>query len=159
GQVIEKDDYFNLGGVPYSSSTYLGTAGTNYYATQYTYDTPRGWLTRVLAPTGTISRTVYDALGRVVSTWIGTNDTPSSGSWSPTNNTPPSNMVQLTGNVYDGGGIGDSTLTQITEYPGGTAAARVTQNYFDWRDRLVASKEGVQASENDGTHRPIFYSQ
>src|SRR5207302_1988949 len=24
-----------------------------------------------------------------------------------------------------------------------------------WRDRLVASKQGVQANENDGTHRPI----
>jgi hypothetical protein len=44
GQVIEQDAYFNLGGVPYSTSTYLGTAGTNYYATQYTYDNPRGWL-------------------------------------------------------------------------------------------------------------------
>jgi len=35
----------------------------------------------------------------------------------------------------------------------------VTQNFYDWRDRLVASKQGVQGSENDGTHRPIFYSQ
>src|SRR5205085_8028180 len=126
----ETDAYFNLAGIAYSSDTYLGTAGTNYYATQYAYDTARGWLTRVLAPTGTINRTVYDALGRVVSTWIGTNDTPASGSWSPTNNTAPSNMVQVTGNVYDGGSAGgDSTLTQFTQYPGGTAAARVTQNY------------------------------
>ena len=159
GQVIETDAYFNLGGVPYSTSTYLGTAGTNYYATQYTYDTPRGWLTRVLSPTGTIYRTVYDALGRVLSTWVGTNDTPASGSWSPTNNTAPSNMVQVTGNVWDGGNVGDSLLTQVTQYPGGTAAARVTQNFYDWRDRLVASKQGVQANENDGTHRPIFYYQ
>jgi RHS repeat-associated protein len=160
GQVIEKDDYFNLGGVPYSSNTYLGTANVNYYATQYAYDTPRGWLTRVLSPTGTINRTVYDALGRVVSTWVGTNDTPASGSWSPTNNTAPSNMVQVTGNVYDGGNAGgDSNLTQITEYPGGTAVNRVTQNYYDWRDRLVASKQGVQGSEDNFTHRPIFYYQ
>jgi RHS repeat-associated protein len=158
GQVQETDDYFNLGGVPYSSSTYLGTAGTNYYATLSTYDDPRGWLDRVQAPTGTISRTVFDVLGRVLSTWVGTNDTPASGSWSPTNNTSPSNMVQVTGNVWDGGGIGDSTLTQVTLYPGGSAPARVTQNYFDWRDRLAASKQGVQASENDGTGRPIFYS-
>ena len=159
GQDIEQDDYFNLGGVPYSSAIYLGTAGTNYYATLYTYDNPRGLLSRVLSPTGTINRTVYDALGRVVSTWVGTNDTPASGSRSPTNNTPPSNMVQVTGNVYDGGGIGDSNLTQETDYPGGSAAPRVTQNYYDWRDRLVASKQGVQLNENDGTHRPLLYSQ
>jgi RHS repeat-associated protein len=159
GQVIEQDAYFNLGRVPYSTSTYLGTAGTNYYATQDTYDNPRGWLSRVLSPTGTIYRTVYDALGRVVSTWVGTNDTPASGSWSPSNNTAPSNMVQVTGNVWDGGNTGDSLLTQVTQYPGGTAAARVTQNFYDWRERLVASKQGVQTNENDGTHRPIFYSQ
>ena len=40
GQVIETDAYFNLGGVPYSTNTYLGTVGINYYATQYTYDDP-----------------------------------------------------------------------------------------------------------------------
>ena len=39
-------------------------------------------------------------------------------------------------------------LTQQTDYPGGSAAARVTQNWFDWRDRVVASKPGVQASED-----------
>jgi RHS repeat-associated protein len=158
GQVQETDNYFNLGGVPYSTNLYLGTAGTNYYATLYTYDDPRGWRDRVLAPTGTISRTVFDVLGRVVSTWVGTNDTPASGSWSPTNNTAPSNMVQVSGNVWDGGGIGDSLLTQMIVYPGGSAPARVTQNYDDWRDRLVASKQGVQSNENDGTHRPIFYN-
>jgi YD repeat-containing protein len=159
--VIESDDYFNLGDVPYSSNIYLGTAGVNYYATQYAYDAPRGWLTRVLSPTGTINRTVYDALGRVVSTWVGTNDTPASGNWSPTNNTAPSNMVQVTGYVYDDGNAGgDSNLTQITEYPGGTGIAnRVTQNFYDWRDRLVASKEGVQDTEDTVTHRPIFYYQ
>jgi len=159
GQVTESDAYFNLAGIGYSSNLYLGTAGTSFYSTQYAYDTARGWRTREQLPTGTINRTVYDALGRVVSTWVGTNDTPASGSWSPTNNTAPSNMVQLVGKVYDGGGIGDSTLTQVTQYPGGSAAARVTQNFYDWRDRLVASKQGVQGSENDGTHRPIFYSQ
>jgi RHS repeat-associated protein len=55
-------------------------------------------------------------------------------------------------------GVGDGDLTQTTQYPGGGAAARVTQDWYDWRDRLVASKSGVQASENDGTHRPIAYT-
>jgi YD repeat-containing protein len=158
GQVQEKDDYFNLGGVPYSTNTYLGTAGTNYYATLYTYDDPRGWQDRMQGPTGTITRTVYDGLGRVVSTWVGTNDTPASGSWSPTNNTAPSNMVEVSSNQWDFNGVGDSTLTQVMQYPGGSAAPRETLNYYDWRDRLVASKQGVQTNENDGTHRPIVYN-
>src|SRR5207249_11236127 len=130
GQVTETSAYFDLGGIAYSGAITLGTAGTSYDATRSGYDSPRGWRTRGLAPTGTINRTVYDTLGRVVSTWVGTNDTPASGSWSPTNNTTPSNMVQVTGNVYDGGSAGgDSTLTQVTQYPGGSAAARVPQQH------------------------------
>src|SRR5207253_7653124 len=107
-------------------------------------------------PTGTIERTVYDSLSREVSTWVGTNDTPGSGSWSPSNNTSPSNMVQLTADQYDGGGVGDSNLTQVTIFPGGSAANRVSQYFVDWRDRLVASKDGVQGTEDTSTHRPIW---
>jgi RHS repeat-associated protein len=33
----------------------------------------------------------------------------------------------------------------------------VTENYYDWRDQLVASKQGVQSSEDTTTHRPILY--
>src|SRR5207249_11621592 len=93
-----------------------------------------------------------------VSKWVGTNDTPASGSWSPTNNTAPANMVETAGYVYDGGGVGDGNLTQVTRYPGGTAANRVTQNWYDWRDRLVATKDGVQGTEDTTTHRPITYT-
>ncbi len=156
GQVTETDNYFNLSGVTYSTSTFIGTAGTNYYATTYGYDT-RGWLAREQLPTGTIERTVRDGQGRTVSTWVGTNDTPASGSWSPTNNTSPSNMVEVASNVYDGGSVGDGNLTQVTQYPGGSAANRVTDYFDDWRDRLVATKSGVQSSEDTGTHRPIVY--
>jgi RHS repeat-associated protein len=157
GQVVREDDYFNLSGVTYSTAAYIGTQNTNYYTTLYGFDS-RGRPNRVQHPTGTIERTVYDGLGRVVCTWVGTNDTPAMGSWSPTNNTAPSNMVQVTGDVYDGGGVGDSDLTQATQYPGGSAAARETQNWYDWRDRLVASKEGVQSNEDTTTHRPIIYT-
>ena len=66
-------------------------------------------------------------------------------------------MVEVNAYVYDNGGVGDSNLTQETDYPGGGAAPRVTQYFFDWRDRQVAEKDGVQANENDGTNRPIFY--
>ena len=156
GQVVEEDNYFNLSGVTYSTSTYIGTAGTNYYATTFGYDVD-GRQNRVEYPTGTIDRTVYDGENRIVSTWEGTDDTPSSGTWSPTNNTSPSNMVELTSDVYDGGGVGDGNLTQETQYPGGSAANEVTDNWYDWRDRLVATKDGVQSSEDTTTHRPITY--
>src|SRR5207253_9773093 len=125
----------SLAGQTYSTDPYLGTAGTNYYATLDRYD-DRGRLERTLTPTGTINRTIYDGLGRVVSTWVGTNDTPASGYWSPDNNTPPSNMVQTAGYQYDNGGVGNGDLTQVTQIPGGNAGNRATQNFFDWRDRL-----------------------
>src|SRR5262249_5244112 len=31
--------------------------------------------------------------------------------------------------------------------------------FYDWRDRLVASKSGVQGTEDTTTHRPIFYME
>jgi RHS repeat-associated protein len=157
-QVFRTDDYFNLSGLTYATTLYLGTANTNYYTTLYGYD-DRGWQDRVQLPTGTIQRTVRDGLGRVVSQWVGTNDTPASGEWDPSNNTSPANMVQTASYVYDGGGVGDGDLTQQTQYPGGSAANRVTQFFYDWRDRQVASKQGVQTSEDTTTHRPIFYME
>src|SRR5262245_7249638 len=44
--------------------------------------------------------------------------------------------------------VGDGDLTQITQIPGGSAANRVINRYSDWRDRLVATKSGVQSSED-----------
>jgi YD repeat-containing protein len=252
-----------LSGLSYSVAAYIGTQGTNYYTTNLGYD-DRGRPDRTQTPNGTIYRKVYDGLGRIVSVWIGTNDTPGNGQeWTPTNNTPPSNMIQITGNVYDTGtapaaptlsqtsggtmpattyyvkiayvfggpagpssaesslavsankllqvgspasasgatgynvyvatasgneilqntspvalgttwteptsglvtgttpalnnGVGDGNLTQVTLYPGGSAANRVTNRYYDWRDRLVATKDGVQGTEDSTTHRPIMY--
>jgi YD repeat-containing protein len=157
GQLVRTDDYFNLGGVTYSTAKYIGTQNGNYYTTLYGYD-HRGRLDRVQDPTGTITRTIYDGLGRVVSTWVGTNDTPATGFWSPTNNTAPANMTETAAYTYDNGGVGDSNLTQMTQFPGGGAAPRVMQYFYDWRDRQVAEKDGVQANENDGTNRPIYYT-
>jgi RHS repeat-associated protein len=145
GQVVSSDDYFNLAGLTYSAVVNLGTEGTNYYRTRTAYD-QRGRPNHVQAPTGTITDTAYDGLDRVTSVSVGTNDA------------SPSNMVQVSANVYDGGGVGDGNLTQETDSPGGSAAARVSQFYFDWRDRLVASKDGVQQTEDTTTHRPILYN-
>src|SRR5207249_4254902 len=61
GQVIEMDRYFSLAGQSYSTAPYLGAAATNYYAAFYGYD-HGGRLDRILTPTGTIYRTVYDGL-------------------------------------------------------------------------------------------------
>ncbi len=153
GQVIAEDNYFNLGGLAYSTGM-MGTLNVNYYQTQYSYDSG-GRLTRTQTANGTIYRTVYNSLGQPVSDWVGTNDTPEYGEWSPNNNTGTSNMVMVSSYQYDNGGVDDGNLTEETDYPGLDEAERITQMWYDWRDRLVATKSGVQDSENDGTHRLI----
>ncbi len=133
----------------------MGAVNVNYYQTQYGYDVD-GRLARTQTPNGTIYRTVYNSLDEEVSDWVGTDDTPASGEWSPSNNTAPSNMVEVSSYQYDNGSVGDGNLTQETDYPGLGQPNRVTDNWYDWRDRLVATKSGVESSENDGTNRPIL---
>ncbi|HEY7312113.1 MAG TPA: hypothetical protein VH643_22300 [Gemmataceae bacterium] len=154
GQVIAEDDYFNLGGLVYATGV-MGTLNVNYYQTVHGYDN-WGRLVRTQTPNGTIYRTVYNSLDEAVSDWVGTNDTPTSGEWSPSNNTGSANMVMVSSYQYDNGVVGDGNLTQETDYPGLGAANRVTDFWYDWRDRLVAEKSGVQATENDGVNRPII---
>jgi RHS repeat-associated protein len=152
GQVVYKDDYFNLGGLAYSTAANIGTQNVNFYRTTYQYDTD-GNLCKSVSPQGTISRTVYDGQGRVVSEWVGTNDTPTSGWWSPSN---PAGMVETKSYQYDNGGVGDGNLTQETDYPGGGAANRVTDFWYDWEDRQVAQKDGVETNETDSVNRPLI---
>ncbi len=75
---------------------------------------------------------------------------------------PSPGVGQTTGITSDGAlvnysGVGNGDLTLALEHPGGTDADRDTQMLYDWRDRLIAEKQGVSATESDGTHRPIFY--
>jgi RHS repeat-associated protein len=155
GQVISQDAYFNLTGLTYSTSTTLGTENTHFYRTVLDYD-QRGRQNKVQLPTGTVYRTYFDGLGRQASQWVGLDDTPTSGLWSPTNTTG-TDLVKVSENEYDGGGVGDSNLTKVTQIPGGSAANRVTQNFFDWRNRVVATKSGVETSEATDTNRLISY--
>jgi YD repeat-containing protein len=91
-----------------------------------------------------MSLTAYDGLSRVVSQSVGTSD---------------SNVVLVSQNVYDEAGVGDGNRTQVTEFPGSGEAPRLTQYYYDWRNRLVASKAGIQSAEDTTTHRPISYTE
>src|SRR6185503_17476520 len=98
-RVTNTDSYFDFtsGGFAYSPNINIGTLGTNYYRRLYNYDL-KGRRDRDVDWTGTIRRTFFDSRSRILSTWIGTNDTPPSGTWSPSNNGAPSNMVRATEN-------------------------------------------------------------
>ena len=90
---------------------------------------------------------VHDSLGRLTSIWIGTDDTPGSSDdeWSPTNN--GGDMVEVSACVYDDGGVGDSNLTEEVNLPAGNgdsaANFRVIVSSYDWRDRVVNTKQGA----------------
>jgi RHS repeat-associated protein len=169
GQVIETDAYYNLpslsgdvasgvvGTDNILNGLYAGTQWTpgtapgdaNYYSTTYAYDA-YGNLDREENPDGTITRTVYDSLGRAASEWVGTDDTTGSYSgfyWSPANSASIGNMVETTSYQYDDGGVGDSNLTQVISFESEdgstTITPEVSQYFYDWQDRLVAEKDGV----------------
>jgi YD repeat-containing protein len=151
GQVVYTDAYFNLGGLDYSASASLGSEGVNFYRTRFQYDN-HGLLNKTVSPEGTIYRSVYDGQGRLVSEWVGTDDTPTTGYWSPSN-LAGTNMVKVREYEYDGGGVGDGNMTKVTEFTG-VGAARVTQAWYDWRGRAVATKAGVEDFEL--SHRDDF---
>ncbi len=155
-QIVEKDQYFNLSGLAYSTDAHLGTLDTNYYATYYDYDV-NGNLTRIQDADGTISIYLYDSLSRLTAEYIGTNDSTTDGKiWQLTNAAAGSNMTLVTGYEYDNGGVGDSNLTSATQYVNSNPADNyVTQYLYDWRDRLISTKDGVQATEDTNVNRSL----
>src|SRR5581483_5393701 len=125
GQAVSSDAYFYLTGLTYDVAANLGVKDTNYYRTEQAYD-HRGRPNRTVSPTGTITRHVYDGLGRLVSVWVGIDDTPEEGYWSPDN---AAGMTKVAEYEYDGGGVGDGNLTRMTIYVGPGLPPRVT-DYF-----------------------------
>jgi RHS repeat-associated protein len=113
-----------------------GDNDDNFDETLYGYD-DMGRQNRVESPAGTISGTLYDARGNVLSVSVGTDDTGGGGH----------NMKVVVENEYDDGEEGgDGTLTQVTRPVDASNSGfdRVTQYQYDWRDRLEVT------TTNDG---------
>lgn len=143
-QVTHVDRYFSFSGLSYSSGTALGTINTHFSRTSYGYDM-MGMVNRTVLPTGTITRLVYDMLGRLSSTWVGTDDEPTTPYFTPTN-TAGTDMTKVEARFYDvndsyvsESGMGDSNLTAIVQSPNDGSSDRTTQFLYDWRNRLVAT--------------------
>ena len=160
GRVVRSDRYFSVAGFTYSAAANLGTLNVNYYRTTYGYDR-NGNAGHVQDATGTVYETLFDALGRATASYVGTDASTASAdgkAWTPGNAGASSNLVKVASYQYDGGGVGDGNLTLATDYPDAVAAnARAIAYAYDWRDRLVAMKLGVQGVEDATTHRPIVY--
>jgi len=140
GQVVEQVVYTSLAGTSYTQATAkFGTQGTNYLRTEIGYDN-RGRKARVNRPDGTWEHTVYDGLGRVMSTWKGTDNT----GWSHTNpagSGSPNNMLKVSENIYDNGGVGDSNLTESRDVFGaGGSDFYATKYTYDFRNRMTGMR-------------------
>ena len=159
GQAVESDAYANITNAVYLAtvvgSPYSGTKITNqlsgqapngnYYATYYGYDAD-GRQYQIINANGTITDTVYDSLGRVVSDWVGANDTANNGQpFTGSNAGTGNNMTEVTSYVYDNGGVGDSNATEVIQYPNGNTAGtqQVSLLDYDFQDRLIATETGL----------------
>jgi YD repeat-containing protein len=163
GRLTYLDEYHDLSGQTYSASSgTIGSVNTNYYRVEAGYDA-LGRMIRVKDASGTVMRTTFDALGRPTGRWIGTDDT-GAADGDPDGSGGANNMLQVAAYEYDGGAsnVGDGNLTKATLSPRGGATDRVSELYFDWRGRLVASKSGVQGGSEAMTpdvQRMITYSE
>jgi RHS repeat-associated protein len=104
-ELEEERTYFSI------PSAEPGTDGTHYDPTTYGYD-DLGRKRRTKEPHGTITRIVYDALGRQTATWIGTCDSSWAGGEGGTDNT-----VKIEETTFDSGiAGGNSFVTKRTLY-------------------------------------------
>jgi len=155
GQPIYRDEYWQLDTYSVSPAELVSGDFEHYRSeTQYA---ARGGIKKTVTPTGTITRYIRDSLNRVIEVWIGTDDEPDTSYWP--NETEGTDLVQVYSYTYDSGGIGDGNLTEITAMPGGDADDRVTDCFYDWRNRPMAIKVGIQGDESltTDTQRPIYY--
>ncbi len=130
--------------------------------TSYDHD-GMGRVVRVEDPTGTIDRTVYDAIGRISELWTGTDDT----AWSEANgegiNGMGGDMVRVERRRYDGQSQSTTTLvsgknshlTSVMTDPDGawdgmSTDQRETTYAYDYRGRMI-----LQTNPTDGVSPAI----
>jgi len=156
GQTVAIDEYFDLNGLVYDTAPILGVLDTNYYRTTFAYD-ERGETTKTVNAVGTITITLRDGLDRPTAVYVGTDDTTTNGlSWTPMNADPASNMVLVTSYIYDDNTSGDGNLTRVIQHVDDLSANdRVTAHIYDWRNRLITTKAGVEAVESIEGNRPL----
>lgn len=127
-QLQSEQRYFTIPG------SWPGSEGTNYDTTVFAYD-DLGRQYRTKDATGTIRRTVFDAIGRTKEHWIGMNDS----SFPDGESSGTDTMVKTDDVVYDGGSAGGNGLvTTRTQYVEGSGTgARATTYQHDVRGNAL----------------------
>ena len=139
----------------YSSRAYFaipaegdGLANVNYNETLYAYDA-QGRQNRTQSPGGTITRTVFDSLGRVIETYVGTNDAAASDA-DPTGGglDPENNMVCTASQAYNAPG---QLISQTQHVAADASHDRVTTFTYD----NLGRQTGTDGPED--THQRVQY--
>ncbi|WP_428305401.1 RHS repeat-associated core domain-containing protein [Lacipirellula sp.] len=153
--------------IPASGS---GSSGVNYDQTDFG-DDAMGRHNYAKSPAGTIIRTVYDARGLGLSSWVGTNDDGATDA-NPAGSGSPNNMKAVAINQYDADAYGsgnnslDGLLTKVTSPVDGVSANdRIVEYRYDWRDRrtTVITTDGTNVfhdvAEIDNLNRTVVARQ
>jgi RHS repeat-associated protein/uncharacterized delta-60 repeat protein len=138
GRTLSQDDFVNvLGVMPDLSNVATYTAAIvadpnhapsvndRFYRTTYGYD-GSGRNDTVVDAVGTKTQTEFDVLGRVAAVKVGVG----------------SSLTTVATYEYDHNGVGNGNVTKSTAIPGGGAADRITQSFYDWRDRPILTVSG-----------------
>ena len=157
GQLVETDAYSQIDNASYLATDVwdpYSVSGTSYYPTFYGFDAD-GRPYQTINANGTIDDTVFDAMDRPVSLWVGTDDAVSGASGTPSyfvgsNAGSGNNMTDVESFIYDNGGIGDDDLTEEVQYPDGNTAGTQDASVlsYDFEDRLIAKESGLTLNDS-----------
>jgi len=117
-----------------------GFPTANYDATDTAFDSMNR-VVRTQSPGGTITRTVYDLVGRRTASWVGTNDAGATNNDPSGGGTAGNNMKAVWRGVYDDGASnGDGNLTE-ERWPvdSNSMHDKLTVYEYDYRDRRKAA--------------------
>ncbi len=111
---------------------------------------------KTVSPDGTITRTVFDDRGLVVSTWMGTDDTNATDTDPTGGGATGNNMLKTAEHEYDDGNDGgDGYRTKTTVLVNATSADnRVTEFEYDWRGRMTNT---ITSDGTDEFHQKPTY--
>ena len=126
----------------------VGTADVNYDRTAYGYDAD-GQQNRVVSPGGTITRTVFDPLGRTLSSWIGTDDTGATDDDPTGDGAVGNNMRKVSAASYFDNNEAATPEESRLLVDGTSGNDRVTTITLDYRNRTI----DVTAPEHAFEHR------
>ena len=109
-----------------------GLEGANYDETFYSYD-DLGRQHRVRSPGGTVTRSVFDTLDRVVATYVGSSDVAATDADPSGGGDPANDMVCTANQSYDSYGRPIQQIQHVDDNP---AHDRVTTTGYDSRGRV-----------------------